>query len=157
VTLTGPTEGSLFTAPTNIILSANASDIDGSISKVEFFQGATKLGETNNSPYQLNWANVPAGNYTLTARATDDSGARTVSTAAHITVIPPNLQAASSGGQIVISWPTASGSYTLEMTDSLSPPVSWSPAPESQVPNGQQTTVTITSGSGNKFYRLRSP
>jgi hypothetical protein len=157
ITWVGPADGAVFTAPTNIVLSANASDLDGSISKVEFFQGVTKLGETNASPYQYTWNNVPAGLYSLTAKATDDSGATTVSTAATIRVTAPNVSASYSAGQIVISWATAAGSYTLEVTDSLTPPVSWSPAPETPVVNGQQMTVTITAGAGNKFYRLRSP
>jgi hypothetical protein len=157
ISLIGPTNSTVYTAPTNVVLSANASDPDGSISKVEFFQGASKLGETNNAPYQYNWNNVPAGLYSLTARATDDSGATTVSSAAAIRVTAPSLNANYSGGQIVISWATAAGSYTLEMTDSLTPPVSWSPAPETPVVNGQQTMVTITAGAENKFYRLRSP
>jgi hypothetical protein len=157
VTLVGPTNGTVFTAPTNIVLSANASDLDGSISKVEFFQGTTKLGETNNAPYQFTWINAPAGLYSLTAKATDDSGAATISLPAAITVTAPSVSATYSSGQVVISWATAAGSYTLEVTDSLSPPVSWSVAPETPVVNGQQTTVTIAVGAGNKFYRLRSP
>ena len=157
ITLVAPTNGAVFTAPTNIVLSANASDPDGTISKVEFFQGATKLGETNTAPYQFTWNNVPAGLYSLTARATDDSAAATVSSAAAIRVTAPSLSASYSAGQIVISWSTAAGSYTLEMTDSLMPPVTWSPAPETPVVNGQQTTVTITAGADNRFYRLRSP
>jgi hypothetical protein len=157
ITLVGPADGTVFIAPTNIVLSANASDPDGSISKVEFFQGATKLGETSTAPYELTWINVPAGLYSLTVKATDDSGATTVSSAAAIQVTSPTLSASYSGGQIVISWSTAAGSYTLEMTDSLTPPVTWTPAPETPVVNGQQTTVTITAGAGNKFYRLRSP
>jgi len=157
ITWLGPADGTVFTAPTNIVLSANASDPDGSISKVEFFQGATKLGETNATPYQFTWNNVPAGLYSLTAKATDDSGATTVSSAAAIIVTAPNVSASYIEGEIVISWATAAGSYTLEMADSLTPPVTWNPAPEMPVVNGQQTTVTITAGSGNKFYRLRSP
>lgn len=157
ITLIAPADGAVFTAPTNIVLSANASDPDGSISKVEFFQGATKLGETNNAPYQFTWSNVPAGFYSLTAKATDDSGATTVSSAAAIRVTAPSIRASYSAGQIVVSWATAAGSYTLEVTDSLSPPISWMPAPETPVVNGQETTVTISAGSGNKYYRLRSP
>jgi hypothetical protein len=157
ITLLAPADGTVFTAPTNILLTASATDPDGSISKVEFFQGASKLGETNTPPYQFTWTNVPAGLYSLTAKATDDSGATTSSSAAAIRVTAPGLSANYSSGQIIISWATAAGSYTLEMTDSLSPPVSWSPAPETPVVNGQQTTVTINAGTGNKFYRLRSP
>jgi hypothetical protein len=93
----------------------------------------------------------------LTAKATDDSGAPTTSAPIHITVNAPSVTANYSGGQIVISWATAAGSYTLETTDSLTPPIIWTPAPETPVVNGQQTTVTISAGPGNKYYRLRSP
>jgi hypothetical protein len=157
ITLIAPADGAVFTAPTNIVLSASASDPDGSISKVEFFRGATKLGETNNAPYQFTWSNVPAGLYSVTAKATDDSGAPTTSAPIHITVNAPSVTASYSGGQIMISWATAAGSYTLETTDSLTPPISWTPAPETPVVNGPQTTVTISAGPGNKYYRLRSP
>jgi len=40
VAITNPVDGSVITAPANIALQANASDADGSISKVEFFQQA---------------------------------------------------------------------------------------------------------------------
>jgi len=157
VTLVAPANGAVFTAPTNIVLSANASDLDGSISKVEFFQGITKLGETNNAPYQYTWMNVPAGLYSFSARASDDSGAKTTSTPVAVTVTAPSISASYNTGQIIISWATAAGSYTVEVTDSLSPPVNWNVAPETPVVNGPQTTVTIIAGPGNKFYRLRSP
>jgi len=157
ITLLGPADGTVFTAPTNIVLSASASDPDGTISKVEFFQGASKLGETNIPPYQYTWNNVPAGLYSLTAKATDESGASTISGTAAIRVAAPNVSASYNAGQIVISWATAAGNYTLEVTDSLTPPINWSAAPETPLVNGQQTTVTITAGTGNKFYRLRSP
>ncbi|MBO9636524.1 MAG: discoidin domain-containing protein, partial [Chitinophagaceae bacterium] len=53
---------------------------------VEFFNGTTKLGEDNTAPYSFTWSNVPAGNYSLTAKATDDSSATTTSAAVNITV-----------------------------------------------------------------------
>jgi hypothetical protein len=63
VSLTAPANGTTFTAPANITLSANASDADGSISKVEFFYGANKIGEKTSSPYSVSWTNVAAGSY----------------------------------------------------------------------------------------------
>jgi hypothetical protein len=74
VAMNTPTNNAGFQAPANIELTAAASDLDGSIAKVEFFQGNTKLGERTNSPYSLTWSNVAAGNYTLTAKATDNGG-----------------------------------------------------------------------------------
>jgi hypothetical protein len=92
VVLTSPTNGASFTAPAIIPLVADASDSDsnGSIAKVEFFQGATKLGEDLNAPYEFNWTGVAQGNYTLTARATDNLGVTTTSAGVTITVNPPD-------------------------------------------------------------------
>ena len=150
-------DGAIFTAPTNIVISAAASDLDGVVSKVEFFQGASKIGETNNAPFQYTWTNVPAGFYSVTARATDDAGSTKVSAPAAIRVNAPTLNVSYSSNQIVISWATAAGTYSFQVTDSLTPPVTWTLAPETPVINGALTTVTIAPGSGNKFYRLRSP
>ncbi|MBM4148578.1 MAG: hypothetical protein FJ224_05995 [Lentisphaerae bacterium] len=86
--LTAPTNGASFTAPASITLTADASDTDGTVTKVEFFNGATLLGEDTASPYGYDWSNVTAGSYTLTARATDNVGAMTTSAVANITVTP---------------------------------------------------------------------
>jgi hypothetical protein len=89
VSLTAPTNGATFTAPAGITVSAEAADSDGSVAKVEFFAGATKIGEDTSVPYGISWNNVSAGNYTLTAKATDDDGASTTSGAVNISVEEP--------------------------------------------------------------------
>ena len=86
VSLTSPAAGARFNAPATITISANASDADGTVSKVEFFNGAAKLGESLVPPYRYAWANPPAGTYALTAKATDNSGATTTSSAVIVTV-----------------------------------------------------------------------
>jgi len=75
VSLITPTNNAIYLAPANISLSVNESDPDGTVSKVEFYEGATKIGERTNSPFSLVWSNVSAGNYVLTAKATDNLGA----------------------------------------------------------------------------------
>ena len=90
VTLTGPSQGATFTAPATVPFTATATDSDGTITKVEFFQGTTKVGEDTTSPYTFNWTNVSAGSYVLSARATDSGGATTNSSTVNITVNPPN-------------------------------------------------------------------
>ena len=86
VSLTAPTSGTPFTAPTDITLTATAADSDGSVVKVEFFAGTTLLATLSAAPYTTVWKNPLPGSYTLTARATDNRGATTTSTAASITV-----------------------------------------------------------------------
>jgi lysophospholipase L1-like esterase len=86
VSLTSPAPNSSFTAPATIAMAASASDADGTVSRVEFYQGTTKVGEDLAAPFAFSWTSVPAGSYSLTARATDNAGAFTTSAAVSITV-----------------------------------------------------------------------
>ena len=81
VALTAPAGNTIFTAPATIGLAAAASDADGSIAKVEFFKGTTRLATDTTAPFAHSWTNVAGGTYTLTAKATDDKGAATTSSA----------------------------------------------------------------------------
>ncbi|MFN3402563.1 MAG: Ig-like domain-containing protein [Cytophagaceae bacterium] len=85
VQITSPSNGAVFTAPASVTISANASDADGSISKVEFFNGSIKLGEVLSAPYSFNWNNVSSGTYTINVRASDNAGAQ-ASASVNITV-----------------------------------------------------------------------
>ena len=81
-----PANGATFTALDNITIDADATDADGSISKVEFYQGTTKLGEDLTSPYSFSWNSVTAGSYNLTVKAIDNRGAVKTSPEVSITV-----------------------------------------------------------------------
>ncbi len=84
--LTAPANNSSYNAPASITISANASDADGTVSKVDFYNGTTLLGSDNSSPYSYSWTSVAAGTYTITAKATDDKGAVTTSSSVSVTV-----------------------------------------------------------------------
>ena len=86
VSLTAPSTGSAFTAPATINLAAAASDSDGSVQRVEFWQGATLLGTATAPPYAYSWQGVAAGSYVLTARAYDNLGAVATSSPVTVTV-----------------------------------------------------------------------
>jgi regulation of enolase protein 1 (concanavalin A-like superfamily) len=86
VSISSPADGATFSAPASITILASASDSDGTIAKVDFYGGATFLGTSTSTPYQLAWSTVPAGVYSLTAVATDDAGATTTSDPVTVTV-----------------------------------------------------------------------
>ncbi len=88
VSITQPAAGAAFTAPAAVGIVASASDPDGTVAKVEFFNGATKLGEDTSAPFTYDWAGVAAGTYSLTARATDNLGAQSTSAVRTVTVSP---------------------------------------------------------------------
>ncbi|MFN6943307.1 MAG: Ig-like domain-containing protein [Cytophagaceae bacterium] len=79
VSITSPLSNQTFTAPANITISANAFDNDGYVTKVEFFNGTTLLGTDTTAPYSFQWNNLPAGFYSINAKATDNLGATTTS------------------------------------------------------------------------------
>jgi hypothetical protein len=121
VTLTQPTDGATFAAPATVNLAATASDLDGAVTKVEFFNGSTKLGEDTTAPYTLTWSGVAAGTYALTARATDDLGATTTSAAARVTVAsnsPPTVAITSPTDGATFAWkPTITVTATAADAD----------------------------------------
>jgi hypothetical protein len=110
VNITCPTNGAVFYTPLNLPIVACAYAPDGVVTQVEFFTNGVSLGVVTNSPrvlpaivgpvppfppmppYQpfvLVWSNVPAGtNVLLTAKATDNDGASTLSAPVSITVHP---------------------------------------------------------------------
>jgi|GEM_PF-95848 len=88
VSITSPSNGDSFIEGANITISASASDTDGTVELVEFYAGSTKIGEDATAPYSIIWSNAIAGDYTLTAKATDDDNASKTSTGVSITVNP---------------------------------------------------------------------
>ena len=58
----------------DIVIDATASDSDGYVSTVEFYEGANYLGEDTTAPYSFTWLSVPDGCFTITAKAIDDGG-----------------------------------------------------------------------------------
>jgi GH18 family chitinase len=101
VSVTSPLNNSSFTAPATLTLTANAADADGSISKVDFYNGATLLGTDAASPYSFSWSNIGAGTYTITAKATDNSGSLTTSAPVVFTVNNPTPPPSTNGFKVV--------------------------------------------------------
>lgn len=83
-----PYSGLEFTTPASTDVVASALDEDGTISKVEFFEGTNSLGTHTGSsgPWSVRWNSISAGTYALTAKATDDKGGQTTSAPVALTV-----------------------------------------------------------------------
>jgi uncharacterized repeat protein (TIGR02059 family) len=86
VVITSPIMNDTFTSPANINISANATDADGSVIMVEFYNGIAKIGAVSAAPYSFTWNNVPIGSYSLTAVATDNYNLKSTSPAISISV-----------------------------------------------------------------------
>jgi MYXO-CTERM domain-containing protein len=102
VSLTAPMAGASV-AGSVVGLAATASGGTVAIASVEFFRDATSLGSSTMAPFTLSWPNAATGSYSLTAKATDTTGAAATSAAVLITV------AAGSGGSTGTAGASGSG------------------------------------------------
>ncbi|MEO8102496.1 MAG: DUF1800 family protein [Betaproteobacteria bacterium] len=83
------------TVGTPITLAASASAGGGTIVRVEFFDGASKIGEDTAAPYEFFWGPPTEGPRQLTARVTDSNGVSAVSAPVNVNVGPhPQADAA---------------------------------------------------------------
>ncbi|MEP7208122.1 MAG: Ig-like domain-containing protein [Casimicrobiaceae bacterium] len=87
VNLAAPAAGSVFISPDPIDLAATATRTGGAINKVEFFDGATRIGTRTSTPYTFAWGGAAVGVHTLTAKATDSLGASATSSPVSIAVV----------------------------------------------------------------------
>ncbi|MEV0090861.1 glycoside hydrolase family 48 protein [Streptomyces sp. NPDC050738] len=85
--LTSPGAGTVYTAGATVPMAATAAAADSAtISKMEFYSDTTLLGTDTTAPYTFDYASVPAGSYSLYAKAYDSLGASAESTPVGITV-----------------------------------------------------------------------
>ncbi|MFM1769708.1 MAG: Inner spore coat protein [Verrucomicrobiota bacterium] len=87
VALTNPASGASFNAPATVSLQANATDFEGAVASVAFYQNGSLLGTDTTAPFSFAWNSVAAGSYTLVAVATDSLGLAATSAPVSITVI----------------------------------------------------------------------
>ncbi len=85
VSITSPANGVTLVSPADVTIQAAASDADGAVMKVEFFDGVDSLGSVTVPPYSKKVTLYP-GTHALTAVATDNAGATTTSAAVTVTV-----------------------------------------------------------------------
>src|SRR5205085_1996241 len=116
VDVTSPVSNATFTAPATIAVTATAADSDGTVARVDFYQGTTLIGSSSSAPYTATWSSVAAGTYSLTARAIDDAGAMTTSTAVSVQVNP----AANVAPTVSVTSPAANATFTAPATVTVS-------------------------------------
>ena len=127
VSITNPVNGAFFPPPASFTINANASDSDGSVARVEFFVNGASAGVSLGPVFATNVTGLGAGNYRLTAVATDNQGATNISSPVNIfvqespptnftltvNVTPPNA------GIVRITPPSTNGTYLAGSTVAL--------------------------------------
>ena len=92
VNITAPADGVAVLPGTPVSITVTATDMavggqSGQVTKVEFFEDSTRLGEDTSAPYQWNWTPSGSGVRSLTAKATDNENASSVSSPVNVTVL----------------------------------------------------------------------
>ncbi len=86
VSITSPVSPASYGAGSTIEVAVAASDTEGSVSRVEIFVNGNLFGIDSIAPYSFTGMKVEAGVYNVTAKATDNFGAFTVTDTLVITV-----------------------------------------------------------------------
>ena len=100
VNITAPSNNSTFTVGTTVDITASASDLDGTITKVEFFVDGTSIGIDFSIPYTATYTGLTAASHVITAKATDNEGLFTMSTPVNFSLsnAAPTTFAVTGGG-----------------------------------------------------------
>ncbi|KAB2664752.1 MAG: hypothetical protein DVB31_09710 [Verrucomicrobia bacterium] len=156
VAMASPLPGAHSVTPGVATVVATATDDDGTVAKVEFFDGQAKIGEATSAPFRISWASPVPGTHVLAARATDDRGATATSPAVVVEV--GGLQLGSVGFQIPdgplrFQFPGQPGSdYVVEASGDLK---EWRPVSTNGVVDGSVVFVDLQPGDSRRFYRVR--
>jgi Zn-dependent metalloprotease len=159
VQLTSPTPGQTLNPPANLRLAATASDPDGAVARLEFYQGSQLLGTDTTPPFEFAWNNVPAGQYRLIARAIDNLGLATDSTPVHVAVAAPVTRPRLVGvrlnpaGRLEFRFEGTAGSrFQVQASADLK---TWTPVGEVVIgPEAPPFTDDAPRNTAHRFYRL---
>ena len=104
ISITNPTNNQQIVTGTNVNITANATDSDGTVSKVNFYVDGNKVGESSASPYTFPYT-ATVGNHAITATAIDDKGDSTTTAAVNIVVAnnqAPTISVVSSANNAIV-------------------------------------------------------
>lgn len=86
ISITSPANNIALEYPASIQIAADANDADGTVTRVDFYNGPQLLGSSTTRPYAYTIVNAAEGTYSLTAIATDNQGATNTSSVVTVRV-----------------------------------------------------------------------
>ncbi|WP_296700207.1 Ig-like domain-containing protein [Algoriphagus sp.] len=90
VSLSQPTQNQVFNIGSPVLITANASDPEGQIQRVEFYVNDNLVGSSTQAPFQFSWNNAPVGNFRIKAKVIDQGSLSAESAVINVSVVDPN-------------------------------------------------------------------
>jgi hypothetical protein len=131
ITITAPTRSDELIEGDSVTITADASDLEGAVTNVEFYIGDNFLGEDSIAPYSIVWKYIPVGTYSITAIATDNDRATSTSEKVQVTI------AEGSGTEETVNLSAVADSYVHSSNPST---------------NYGTATYMVTKSSGRYMY-----
>ena len=166
ITLDAPADGSSFSAPADITLSATVTSNSYAISAVNFYQGAALITSVTTPPYSYVWNGVGAGSYPISAQAVYSlfgnnlavsSGINTVAVNSALSPVSSVSIVPGAGNTLNISYAggAASEFVLIGTNDVTAPLATW---PVIQTTNGTTpATFNVPIGSDTQmYYKIQS-
>jgi hypothetical protein len=150
-TLDAPLNNASYNTPHNLVLTASASDADGSITSVKLQTNEVTFLDDTAAPYTATVSSIPAGQYRIRAIATDNGGLLTTSTVATVNIITP---AGNSPPTVSITAPAHSQSFGFAPNIAITASASDSDGTISQVVFKDNATVLNTDTTAPYAYTL---
>ena len=113
ITITSPASGAYYAPDSDIDIEVDATDSDGYITKVEFFESDNLIASITSEPFTLSATNIAEGTYFVKARAADDRGGKSYSNTIeiHVRSVPGDI---TGDGQVNVDDLSILASYWLK-------------------------------------------
>jgi phosphatidylserine/phosphatidylglycerophosphate/cardiolipin synthase-like enzyme len=147
VSITSPAADAQFTAPAAVTIDATASDPDGTVVRVDFYADGNLIGSDATAPFSTTWNVSPPGTKSLTAKAIDNRGASTTSSAVAIEIEPADLQP---GEEVVLYASTAPVAFGWNVTADATA----AGGNRLQNPNAAQPKVTTPLAAPSQYFEM---
>jgi uncharacterized protein (DUF2141 family) len=158
VSITNLLNNATFSAPANITIRASSSDSDGTVTNVQFLVGANVLTNVSTAPFSGTTNNLAAGNYTLSAIASDNNGVKNTNSIS-IKIVTPVIvtlgnPVLSSSTNFQFSYPANVGlSYVIQRSSSLAP-ANWIPLVTNVAASNPVVFLDAHATNSPNYYRV---
>jgi Bacterial Ig domain len=157
VTIASPTNGTVLSAPAMVTVTASVTNGSGTVNNVQFFDGASSLGNAAANPYRI-VTSLTVGSHTLTAVATDNNGL-TATNSVTVSVVTPvavniTVPAWTSPSSFQFSYFANAGlRYIVQRSTNL-PATNWLTLATNTAASGSVIFTDITATANSGFYRV---